>query len=441
MNDLKSSLQSFQDAVNITDKLISKFGNDYDIINNYRFDYLLTNSTKKQYMDLYFNYNFLLISLWSENEIILNLNRIKSKSLLHHIVIKHKLLKKFKDHKIDELISLDNIKKLLRIGDVLIEYLITSHGLLTFIIKRDLFKIYNVPFSYKEIEKYIYLIRRYSENKNKFNIDILAILHSLYNLLIKPIEQFLVNQDNIIIVPHNLLHFIPFGALFDGGRFMIEKDFTLSYQISSGIYYVLNSLKRKRMTSCLSVASKGTKIMPLHFSEDGAKEIARLYSPHSKFLSTDENALMTLNKYFNQKYDIIHLIGHHFEMGYLSDLNLCSENNKNIKLSFNNIAGLNLNATLVSFPNCQSALGSITLADEIINLYRAFFMAGAKSVLASLWNVSDHIGSIFSRYFFVNLKEHSLSKSMALKKAQLSLKEEYEDPSIWAPFILVGESR
>ncbi|MGH8535819.1 MAG: CHAT domain-containing protein [Gammaproteobacteria bacterium] len=66
--------------------------------------------------------------------------------------------------------------------------------------------------------------------------------------------------------------------------------------------------------------------------------------------------------------------------------------------------------------------------------------AGARSVMASLWAVSDVSTSRLVGLFFENLKNAKLTKAQALQRAQQHLlaDDEYEHPFYWAPFVLIG---
>ena len=61
-----------------------------------------------------------------------------------------------------------------------------------------------------------------------------AHLAELYTILVAPIRDRL-QADHLVIVPHDLLHYLPFHALFDGARFLID-EFTISYAPSASVY-------------------------------------------------------------------------------------------------------------------------------------------------------------------------------------------------------------
>lgn len=110
-------------------------------------------------------------------------------------------------------------------------------------------------------------------------------------------------------------------------------------------------------------------------------------------------------------------------------------------LQAHEIFPLNLNADLVTLSSCFSGFGEIDPNEGNLGIYRSFLLAGAKSVIISLWNVEDESTSILFSKFYEYLKEgHSKSKSLRLAKMHLKNNPKYSHPFYWAPFILMGES-
>ncbi len=89
---------------------------------------------------------------------------------------------------------------------------------------------------------------------------------------------------------------------------------------------------------------------------------------------------------------------------------------------------------------CQTALGQYSVTEGLIGFTRSFFYAGASSLIASLWSVSDlSTRDLFVRFFRYVLG--GLSKVEALWRAQIDVANEYGHPFYWAPFILIGKEK
>lgn len=100
------------------------------------------------------------------------------------------------------------------------------------------------------------------------------------------------------------------------------------------------------------------------------------------------------------------------------------------------IANLNLTSTkLVVLSACETGLGDLVGDEGVYGLQRAFFMAGAKSVVMSLWKVPDMYTSRLMELFYTQLFSGS-PPADALRKAQKELSKQ-TDPYNWAAFILV----
>ena len=107
-------------------------------------------------------------------------------------------------------------------------------------------------------------------------------------------------------------------------------------------------------------------------------------------------------------------------------------------LELDEVTGLRLNADLVVLSACQSAQGESRKAEGISGLARAFFYAGSRGVVCSLWQVNDQDASEMMVDFYTGLKAR-LSAADALRQAKRKRIASRRPPWSWAPFILIGE--
>lgn len=109
-------------------------------------------------------------------------------------------------------------------------------------------------------------------------------------------------------------------------------------------------------------------------------------------------------------------------------------------LTASEIAALKLNADWVVLSACNTAAGEGEGADALSGLARAFFYAGARSLMVSHWAVYSTAATELTTTTFANLaKTPDLGRAEAFRRAMLALIADGKPPGYWAPFVVVGE--
>jgi CHAT domain-containing protein len=99
---------------------------------------------------------------------------------------------------------------------------------------------------------------------------------------------------------------------------------------------------------------------------------------------------------------------------------------------------LNLdNTELVVLSACETGLGEIQLGEGVYGLQRAFLVAGANSIVMSLFKVSDEVTKELMITFYKNWIETG-NKRKSFITAKKEIKEKYNNPVLWGAFIMIG---
>ena len=98
-----------------------------------------------------------------------------------------------------------------------------------------------------------------------------------------------------------------------------------------------------------------------------------------------------------------------------------------------------LRARLVVLSCCHTARGEV-MAEGVVGMARALLGAGARSVVATLWAISDEETLEFMSFFYDALAKGKTA-SEALNQAMKCMREieKFKDVSYWAPFVLIGD--
>lgn len=266
------------------------------------------------------------------------------------------------------------------------------------------------------------------------------VLSSLYEELVAPLEPLLdaavgmVPGDDpmprLAVVPHGPLHQIPFHALFDGERYLVER-FEISYAPSATVYALCQRRIRRESGRAL-VFGVEDPLIPA--AVDEACAIAgRL--PDAK-LYVGEAATVAALRERTTGSRLLHLASHGLfraDNPMFSALKLHDG-----WLTAAEVMDLNLDGALVVLSACESGRSEVVGGDEILGLTRAFLGAGAATLVVSLWLVQDETTAHLMRRWYEMLGG-GMEPAAALRAAQLEIKDIEPHPFLWAPFVLIGK--
>ncbi len=362
---------------------------------------------------------------------------------------------------------------------VILEYMVGDSSSCLWVITKSEHQIFRMPES-KRLKEQIEIIRFAMLDPTQEVSEFFAQTgYSLYEELIKPAEKYLSKMSRLVIIPDGILNYLPFEVLltdnkkntnnpsYSGMPFLINR-YPISYGQSASVLKRLLSNSDvpgkikpgdKKLVAFgdpvyenpnSALTENGNNYSRLEYSGQEILKIASFFKKDNSEIYLRENANEeSIKRTGNlKKFNYLHFATHGFideDKPDLSSLVLTKSigSSEDGFLQSNEIFKLNLNADLVVLSACQTGLGKMVRGEGIIGLTRAFMYAGTPSVLVSLWSVSDLSTATLMEEFYKNLIKYKLSKTDALRKAQLTLMndEKFAHPFYWAPFVIFGDWR
>jgi CHAT domain-containing protein len=270
-------------------------------------------------------------------------------------------------------------------------------------------------------------------------------------------SDYYSGQEQMTIVPHGELSFLPFESLMtSNGKFLVEES-SLSYAISLTLQQEWRKTKGKvkeihvispiydsiYMETNESKSRGSINFDFLAYSQMEAKNIAELLDANLIEEATVDKELV---KNSMATADIFHFSGHSYltENDNQFTFMALGHNYTDPDHTFSvaEVFHQDTHAEMVFLNACNTAKSDLINGEGVYNLSRAFLSSGSKSVVSTLWEVDDKASGEISIVFYENLKD-GMSKANALQQAknnylQNVTKDNQRHPYYWAGIVLVG---
>lgn len=267
--------------------------------------------------------------------------------------------------------------------------------------------------------------------------------YALYQLLLSPL---LIDQSDIIIIPDNVLHFLPFEILLKQKYSSISelayliKSVNIKYQLSGSLLF--NSNSRPSKIDYISFIQPHYHIdneYPIlefaNIEKQSLSEISKIKTSSSK-----NDFISELNKS-----KLIHFSGHAL-IDTLDNNNsflaFGGQHKLDRRLSLQEIYNQKSEANLIVLSACETGKGNVLTGEGISNLTRGFTYAGIDAVISSLWAVNEQSTAQILQNFYKELQKGN-RKSAALRYAKLeylsSAPDHLKHPYYWSSLIMSGD--
>ncbi len=280
-----------------------------------------------------------------------------------------------------------------------------------------------------------------SENYRRNLLPFKELTQKLSAHLLGPIAGELMTHKNVILIPNDLLLYLPIHALMqnqpDGSSRFLAETHTISYLTQLELVDIINPGAANLNPPLLALANPdGT--LPAASRE--IREIGKLRPS----VTTLDGAQATKERFLSLagKFPDLHLATHGIldpERPENSYLLMAGKDEESQRLSIAEIAGLRLMPNgMAILSACETAVGEQVPGAALITLSAAFSQAGSQSIMASLWKVADVATRDLMIAFHGALSK--VGRANALQQAQLVVLKNpaTAHPFYWAPFILIG---
>ncbi|HEU4386635.1 MAG TPA: CHAT domain-containing protein [Blastocatellia bacterium] len=342
-----------------------------------------------------------------------------------------------------------DLRKSLRASEILIEFFTTGDELSAFVVSpRDTQVIRSIS-SMSKVEKLVLPLRSQLEkltydpsyvraHGNHLRETTNHYLNALYREVFAPLEnRIAVNQ--VIVVPHGALHYVPFHALHDGTDYLIER-LEVSYAPSAGVLSLCRARRTQQQKAERDGVEFAREMVALGLPDEAAPQIEKeiemvsaIFPDSVKLI--DGDATSANLRHFAPGARFLHISSHGFfrrDNPMFSFLQLAD-----CSLNFYSLVDLRLGSEMVTLSACQTGINALLPGDELHGLMRGFLSAGAPALAVSLWKVADRSTAELMTRMYANIKAGQ-PKRGALRNAQLAIKSSYDHPYYWAPFVLMG---
>ncbi len=375
-------------------------------------------------------------------------------------------------------LDLEGIRRALDPGTVWLSYCVTEEDTFLFVVTPDQeVQVFRRPAGEEEIERQVSIFRslilRGTESP-EVEPALLAQGRRLWDLLIAPAVPWIGRSRRVLISPDGPLQTLPFAALVrPGSSPVFLTEWKPLHSVLSATLYA--ELKRSSpaepgpevvafadpryrpaagassdpLASPLARYRRG--LPPLPASREEAGSLTSLYGSNAvAYLGSA--ATEARAKHLPARPRIVHfaahaLLDHRFPLDSALALSIpggADQDDNGLLQAWEIFERLRIDADLVTLSACETGLGRDAAGEGLIGLTRAFQYAGARSILASLWSVSDRSTAELMRRFYTRLRAGQ-PKDGALQQAQRELLHN-GDPKVahpyhWAAFELIGDGR
>jgi len=337
-----------------------------------------------------------------------------------------------------ETVTLAQTQALLPESTTLLEYLVGERDVVVWAVDRSAARAFRLPLERTALVAEVQQFRAAIADRAELSV-VQTRARDLYDRLVAPVLPA-VRGDQLVIVPHDVLHYLPFAALRSPDQRWLIERYALTTLPSASVLKYLGDKAGAAGATALAIGNPDLGPgLELRFAEREARLIAER-QPGTTVLVRGE-ATEARAKALLGTAGLVHFATH----GELSEddplasaLLMVPGGGEDGRLEVREVLGLDLHARLIVLSACETGLGKLSRGDDLVGLQRAFLYAGTPAVVTTLWKVDDRASFELVRIFYDQLAGGA---AQALRQAQLEAMKQYAHPFAWAAFVLTGAPR
>ena len=319
---------------------------------------------------------------------------------------------------------------------VVLQYFPTHNALYIFLVSKTAFRLQQVDLGQEALDREILEFLRGLRRASKGDQELAKSSRSLYQKLIGPVEQDLKEHRTLLFIPSGRLNSLPFASLEDSqGAPLASSKRLLTLAKATDLTRLAK--QGEKLESVVAFAN-ATGDLPAATLE--GQQISKMFPQAQLF--TGKEATKSAFMQAGPQGQILHLATHG-EWNLQDSLQNYLALANGEKVSQDEIFALDLSQkSLVMLSACNTAMGEGQDLNYVASLAEAFWIAGSRSVVASLWAVNDESTSLLMTEFYKALRAGD-DKAEALRKAQMAVRADpkFAHPYYWAGFVLFGDWR
>jgi CHAT domain-containing protein len=305
-----------------------------------------------------------------------------------------------------------------------------SRGIYAWVLRKEDLHLVPLITPSGEVARKIALLRQRLESREPER----PLSAELYQELLAPLVPH-IRGRRLILIPHGVLHQLPFTVLWNAEkkRYLVD-EYVLSQAPSAS---VLVHLARRGTPAGGGILVLGDPDGSLPYAAKEVRAVAALHGVQPLIGSAaTEDAVLHAGGY-----SILHLAAHGSYDSvhpFSSRIDLAPGGDHDGRLELQEMLDLKLDGTsLVVLSGCRTQAEEASEGDELAGFPRVLLLAGARSVVASLWRVDDRSTAFLMESFHRHLRK-GRGVAEALREAQIDTRGRYSDPYDWAAFSVMG---